>query len=90
MKVHSTNYINTFIEAAADTSVHKGTVPPVKEKRTIAEMQYELIVRNPYSYTSDDVLFQVFADRNAITETEYQSARKHFFQKDNRASVLRL
>ena len=81
MKKHSTNYFNTFIEAASDTKACKGRIPPVKATRTVAERQYGLIVKNPYSYTSDDVLFQVFADRNDIPETAYQSAREQFFSK---------
>lgn len=29
-------------------------------------MQYQLIAENPYKYTSDDVLFQVFAEQNGM------------------------
>jgi len=48
---------------AEDTKADRGTKPPTRKKKTIAEMQYELIVKNPYKYTSDDILFQVFANR---------------------------
>lgn len=54
-------------------------------------MQYELLAKNPYKFTSDDVLFQVFADRNDLTEAEYEQARKQFFSKGQpcfRASPL--
>ncbi len=44
-------------------------------------MQYELIARNPYEYTSDDVLFQVLASRNDLTDTENKTAREQFFFK---------
>lgn len=81
MKVHSTNYFNTFIEVAADTKAIYGTVPPSKEKKTIAEMQYEMIAQNPYKYSSDDVLFQIYADRNDVTKAEYNKARDLFFSK---------
>lgn len=91
MKIHTTNYFDTFIEVAADTKAERGTKPPVKDKKTVALMQYELIGENPYKYTSDDILFQVFADRNDLTETEYIQARKDFFSKGQacfRASPL--
>jgi len=91
MKIHTTNYFDTFIEVAEDTKADCGAKPPVKEKRTIAEMQYELIVKNPYKYTSDDLLFKIFADRNDLTITEYKQAREEFFSKGRaclRASPL--
>jgi hypothetical protein len=82
MKLHSTNYYNTFIEVAEDTKVSCGTKPPSKpNKKTIAEMQYDLLVNNPYKFTSDDLLFRVFADRNHLTKAEYEQARIEFFSK---------
>ncbi|MFD1603184.1 DUF6157 family protein [Flavobacterium artemisiae] len=91
MKTHTTNYTDTFIEVAADTKAEMGTKPPSKDKKTVAEMQYELIAKNPYAYTSDDILFQVFADRNDLTKKEYKEAREQFFSKGQacmRASPL--
>ena len=81
MKIHSTNYFNTFIEVAEDTKVNCGTRPPAKDKKTVTEMQYDLIAQNPYSYTSDDIFFQVFADKNDLTKAEYKQAREQFFSK---------
>jgi len=81
-KIHTTNYFNTFIEVAEDTKVACGTKPPSKaDKKTIAEMQYALLAENPYKFTSDEVLFQVFADRNDLTQAEYDQARQQFFSK---------
>jgi Family of unknown function (DUF6157) len=91
MKIHSTNYFDTFIEVAEDTKADFGTIPPTKEKKTVAEMQYELIAKNPYKFSSDDIFFQVFADRNDLTKAEYEKAREHFFSKGQpcfRASPL--
>ncbi|NGM66952.1 hypothetical protein G5B43_16905 [Sphingobacterium sp. SGR-19] len=92
MKTHTTNYIDTFITVAEDTKATCGTIPPSREnKKTIAEMQYEILAKNPYKFTSDDVLFQVFADRNDLTKAEYEQARKQFFSKGQpcfRASPL--
>ena len=82
MKVHTTNYFDTFIEVSEDTNAIVGTQPPQKgDKKTVAAMQYDLIADNPYKYTSDDVLFLVFAERNDLLESEYKQARKEFFSK---------
>src|SRR5690349_16907183 len=91
-KIHTTNYFNTFIEVAEDTRSDHGTKPPSKgDKKTIAEMQFELIVKNPYKFTSDDILFQVFAGRNDLRKAEQKKAREEFFSKGQaclRASPL--
>ena len=81
MKVHSTNYFDTFIEVAEDTKANCGIIPPTKGKKTVAEMQYDLIAENPYKYTSDDIFFRIFAERNDLTKDEYQQAREQFFSK---------
>ena len=91
-RIHTTNYVDTFIEVAEDTKANQGTKPPSKgDKKTVAEMQYELIANNPYKFTSDDVLFHVFADRNDLTKAEQKKAREEFFSKGQaclRASPL--
>ena len=81
MKVHTTNYFDTFIEVSDDTKANCGTQPPSKDKKSVAEMQYELISKNPHKYTSDDVLFQVFADKNNLSKADYKKAREQFFSK---------
>jgi hypothetical protein len=91
MKQHSTNYYNTFIEVSEDTKANCGIKPPTKEIKTVAEMQYELLVKNPYKYTSDDIFFEIFAERNDLTKVEYTTAREQFFSKGQpcfRASPL--
>lgn len=81
-KIHTTNYHDTFIEVAEDTKVSCGTKPPFKtDKKTIAEMQYEMLVENPYKFTSDDIFFHVFANRNDLINAEYNQARQQFFSK---------
>jgi Family of unknown function (DUF6157) len=92
MKIHTTNYTNTFIVMADDCPVQSGEVPAAKAgTKTIAEIQYEMIANHPYRYTSDEVLFQVFANRKDLTEEEYEEARAQFFSKGQpcfRASPL--
>jgi Family of unknown function (DUF6157) len=92
MKTHTTNYFNTFIEVADDCPVTIGEIPPTKgDSKTVANIQFEMINKNPYKYTSDDVLFQVFAEKNDLTENEFEKAREQFFSKGQpcfRASPL--
>lgn len=89
--MHSTDYFDTFIAIADDCPSSRGEVPPLKHAKTVANMQFDLISKNPYQYTSDEVLFRVFADRNDLTESEYEEARAQFFSKGQaclRASPL--
>lgn len=78
----STNYYDTFIAVAVDCPVVEGIQPPSRENPSIADRTYAMISRHPYEYTSDDVIFEVYADRHQIPEHERPSARRSFFAKD--------
>lgn len=88
----STNYFNAFIAIAEDCPVESGTIPPVKgDKSSIANLQYDMLAGHPYQYTSDDVLFTVYATRKDLTEAELDTERQQFFAKGQpcfRASPL--
>ena len=77
---------------AEDTNVGCGTKPTGRAGNpTIAELQYKLLVNNPYTLTSDDVLFQVYAERKDLVISEYKQERELFFSKGKpcfRASPL--
>lgn len=89
---HTTNYFNTFIEVAPDYTATTFQVPVAKNnKKTIAVLQYEMLAKHPYKFTSDEVLFQVYAKKNDLTKAEYPAAREAFFAKGQacmRASPL--
>lgn len=89
---HSTNYYNTLIEAAEDCPVTTGEVPPLRgDKKSVANLQYEMLAAHPYAYTSDDILFTVFAIRKEISKEEWTEQRAVFFSKGQpcfRASPL--
>lgn len=92
MKTHTTNYENTFIAIADDSPATNGEVPPLKgDAKTVANIQFDLVSKNPYKFTSDDVLFQVHAERKDLTKSELEEARNEFFSKGQpcfRASPL--
>lgn len=81
MKIHTTNYFDTFIQIADDCPVASGQVPPLKGKeKSIATIHFELISENPYQYTSDDILFQCFTLKKSLEE-DLKEARNQFFSK---------
>lgn len=90
--MHSINYYNTFIEIAPDSPTGKGEMPPLKgKKKSIANLQFEMLYENPYQYDSDDVLFGVFAIRQNFEKHELEEQREQFFSKGRpcfRASPL--
>jgi hypothetical protein len=79
--VHSTNYTNTFIAVADDCPTDVGSIPPEKQEPTIARMQYEMIRDHPYRYTSDEVVFAIYATKNRIEAADIEAQRAAFFSK---------
>lgn len=90
--MHTTNYYNTFIAIAEDCPTATGDMPPLKgDKKTVANLQFEMLYDNPYRFTSDEVLFAVFAQRKEFTKEELAEQRAHYFSKGQpcfRASPL--
>jgi len=87
----TTNYFNTLIEVAEDCPATHGEIPPVKGNKSVANLQYEMLHGHPYEYTSDDVLFAVFAERKGISDEALAEQREIFFAKGQpcfRASPL--
>ncbi len=63
------DYLDTFIAVAEDSTAVAGTVPQVKQdKPTVAARTFRMISEHPYRFTSGDVIFSVFADRNGVPE----------------------
>ncbi|WP_114454984.1 DUF6157 family protein [Halopolyspora algeriensis] len=76
------DYRDTFIAVAEDSPAETGTVPPSRsENPSIAARTYRLIAEHPYGFTSGDVLFTVFADRQGIPETGRETARAEFHSR---------
>lgn len=87
--MHTTNYIGTFITVSPDTVAESGTVP--SKVGSIAQLQHALLSASPCTMTSDDLLFEVYAQRKDISEEEREDARAAFFAKPQaclRASPL--
>lgn len=80
-KIHTTNYYGTLIEVAPDCPVRIAVIPPQRETKTVANIEYDIIANNPYKYTSDEVLFKVFSIKNNITKQNMEQEKKKFFSK---------
>ena len=92
MRIHTTNYQDTVILVSDDCPAAIGEVPPRKaDAKSVANIQFEMISKNPYKYTSDEVLFHVFAERHDLAPGEMEAEREQFFSKGQpclRASPL--
>lgn len=85
----STNYFNTFITVAGDCPVAAGTAPA--GEMSVASLQYRLLRKKPYTRTSDELIFEVYALRNGVVEADREAARTAIFSKPQaclRASPL--
>lgn len=74
------NYISTLIAVAEDCPVTESRVPPRNDaKPTIAAEHYRLLSEHPYTLTSEDVIFQVYADKQGIPRSGRPAAREAYF-----------
>ncbi|HEY1100532.1 MAG TPA: DUF6157 family protein [Myxococcota bacterium] len=82
--MHTTNTPNTFIVVAPDSTAEAGVEPKAPKEGTsasIARRTWEIISAAPYTHTSDDVIFSVWADRQDLPTAERPAARATFFAK---------
>lgn len=78
--MHTTNYVNTLITLSADTKAVAATAPPTGTG-SVAELQFVMMHGHDYELTSDDVIFQVFAERKGIADEDRNASRDQFFSK---------
>ena len=82
MKIHSTNYYNTLITVAEDCKTLKGEIPPLKiDKLTVANMQFDRLMKEPAKVNSDDLIFDIHAKRKDLLEEELAEERGKFYSK---------
>jgi hypothetical protein len=81
--LHTTCYFDTFIAVAPDSPAESGVAPPVRDpdQPSAASRTYRMIAEAPYRFTSDDVVFTVWADRRGVPAEERERARVEFFSK---------
>lgn len=88
----STNYFDTLIEVAEDCPATTGEAPPIRgNKKSVANLQFEMLHGHPYEFTSDEVLFAVYATRQGFAAEALETQKAMFFSKGQpcfRASPL--
>jgi len=76
------NYYDTLIDVADDCPAVKGQVPQVRGgKKTKAVVEYELLVEHPYTYTEEDIAFEVYAVLHDIPKASRPKERERFLSK---------
>jgi hypothetical protein len=79
--MHTTNYFDTFIAVAEDSGATQSSIPPARATPSVAELTHRRIAENPYVFTSDDVIFGVWAERKGIAADDREEARAAFFSQ---------
>ena len=76
------NYYDTLIEVADDCPATRGQVPQARGgKKTKAVAEYDLLVKHPYTYTEEDIAFEVYAVLHDIPKANWPKEREKFLSK---------
>ena len=76
------NYYDTLIEVADDCPATEGQVPHARGgKKTKAVVEYELLVKHPYTYTEEDIAFEVYAGLHDVAKASQPQERAKFLSK---------
>src|SRR5437899_9036167 len=76
------NYYNTLIEVADDCPTKRAQVPHARDgKKTKAVVEYEILVKHPYSHTEEDIAFETYAVVHDIPKEIWPKERKKFLSK---------
>lgn len=78
--MHTTNYFDTFISTSEDCPARTGEEPPIKDPKTAARIQFEMLLNHPYQYTSDDVIYASNGERRNINREEFFSKGQACFR----------
>jgi hypothetical protein len=76
------NYYDTLIEVADDCPATEAQVPQARGgKKTKAVVEYELLVKHPYTCTEEDIAFEVYAVLHEIPSASRAKEREKFLSK---------
>ena len=90
------SYKDTFIEAATDCPEQTGVAPAVRGvKPSVPVLEFELLTKNPYKFTQEELIFTIHVTRLGLTPGEIErrdaQIRAELFSKPHpclRASQL--
>jgi hypothetical protein len=73
------NYYDTLIEVADDCPATEAHVPEARSgKKTKAMVEYELLAKHAYTYTEEDIAFEVYAAIHEIPRAIRATEREKF------------
>jgi Family of unknown function (DUF6157) len=76
------NYYDTLIEVADDCPATTGQVPQARSgQKTKASVEYELLVKRPYTYTEEDIAFEVYAVLHDLPKAGRPKEREKILSK---------
>lgn len=76
------NYYDTLIEVADDCPVTVAQVPKAQGgRKTKAGIEYELLAEHPYTYTEEDIAFEVYAVLHDIPTASRSAERRKLLSK---------
>jgi hypothetical protein len=76
------NYYDTLIEVADDCPATEAQLPKARcAKKTKAVVEYETLASHPYTYTEQDIAFEVYATLRDIPVADRPEERKQFLSK---------
>lgn len=76
------NYYDALIEVAEDSPATGARVPQARGGRqTKAVVEYELLVKHPYTYTEEDIAFEVYVILHDIPKADRPVERKKLLSK---------
>ena|SRR2546423_14236945 len=76
------NHFDTLIEVADDCPAKIAQVPKARGgKKTKAVIEYEILVKHPYSHTEEDIAFETYAVLHDIPKDIWPKERKKFLSK---------
>lgn len=78
----TTNYHDALVEVADDCPATVAEMPQARgSRKTKVVVEYELLAKHPYTYTEEDIAFEVHAVVHNIAKASWPTERKKFLSK---------
>ncbi len=75
-------YTNTFIQVAPDSPAISAIVPEVKgESKTVAVLEHELLSHHPYTFTNEELIFEVHVRRLGLSESDVKARHQELWDE---------
>jgi Family of unknown function (DUF6157) len=74
-------YTNTFIQVAPDSPAISAIVPELKgESKTVAVLEHELLSNHPYTFSNEELIFEVHVRRLGLSASEVADRRQELWE----------